>query len=34
MSNMEGVKIALLEALEARADRWCGRPSTTPNPLL
>jgi very-short-patch-repair endonuclease len=32
MTNLEGAKIALLLALQARADRWTGRCSTTPQP--
>jgi very-short-patch-repair endonuclease len=34
MTNIEGVKMALLDALQTSADRWGGRRSTTPNPLL
>jgi len=34
MDNMDGVKTALLCALHAGEDRWSGRRSTTPNPLL
>ena len=32
MTNLEGVKIALLLALEAQADRWARVGSTTPQP--
>ncbi|MBA4355382.1 MAG: hypothetical protein C0409_11890 [Novosphingobium sp.] len=32
MSNLEGVKIALLLALEAQADRWARVGNTTPQP--
>ena len=32
MTNLEGVKIALLLALEAQADRWTRVGSTTPQP--
>ncbi|MBX9663830.1 endonuclease domain-containing protein [Novosphingobium sp.] len=34
MHNREGVKLALLAVLQASNDRWGGRCSTTPNPLL
>ena len=34
MSNRDGVKVALLAALQASADRWGGCRSITPNPLL
>jgi very-short-patch-repair endonuclease len=34
MTNMEGVRIALLDVLQSRPDRWARRSAPPPDPLL